>query len=109
MIRFSLNISHDEATAEHMKLGSQYCPNYLIIASNLTHIQSFIDTFKSSLSRRNSRYALVFPESDSFSATTFLYDNTYFEKVLNLAVILMSMDVHNRSDHTAANIRHNKR
>ena len=109
IIQFSLNISKDSGIAEEMKLGSKYCPHYIIISSNLTSITSFIDIFKNSLSRRHSRYALIFSEGDRFSATTFLHDNSHFKKVLNLAVIVMPMVFHNTPGNAGGNIPHNKR
>ena len=82
-------LKNGEAEAsENVKTASRYCPNYIIISTELSEINTFVGEFQHQLSRRDSRYALVFPHGESFSADTFLQMYPYFKKVLNLALIV---------------------
>ena len=89
MIRLPLKLKHEEAeAAENVKTASRYCPNYIIISTELSEIKTFVGGFQNELSRRDSRYALIFRHGESFSADTFLQMYPYFKKVLNLALIV---------------------
>ena len=60
--------------------------------------------FENSLARKNARYA-IFTEDESLSANTFLRDNLFFKKVLNLAVILLYTSNTNASAYKAFNVQ----
>ena len=109
-MRFLLGGNNDalNSLSDSVKKGGQYCPNYLILSSNLTQIQLFINKFEGNLARRNSRYAL-FTEDERFSVNTFLKDVPFFEKVLNLAVISMLPIHHNISTFPSLFIQQTKR
>ena len=73
IIRLSLMLTHEEPDAEeNVKMASRYCPNYIIISTELSRIEKFVTGFQNDLSRRDSFYALIFPHDHSFSAYTFL-------------------------------------
>ena len=109
-MRFLLGGNNDalNTLSDSIKKGGQYCPNYLILSSNLTQIQSFIKTFGSNLARRSSRYAL-FIEDERFSVNTFLNDVPFFKKVLNLALISMRPIHYNTSTFSQLFVQQNKR
>ena len=89
IITFSLSIRNIASNSKMIKKSSRSCPNYFMMANNLTRIQSFVETFGRSLARKNSRYAL-FTEDENISSETFLDDIKFFKKVLNLAIIGLS-------------------
>ena len=95
------------STEKGLELGRRLCPNYLIILDDFTKIESFIDLFHESLARRNSRYAII-TTGDSFSPMTFLEENSFFKKVLNLAMILISDVDRDTNEHSTSNLRWKK-
>ena len=95
------------STEKGLKLGRRLCPNYLMILDDFTKIESFIDMFHESLARRNSRYAII-TTGNNFSPMTFLEENSFFKKVLNLAVILISDEDRDTSEHSTSDPRWKK-
>ena len=95
------------STEKGLKLGRRLCPNYLMILDDFTKIESFIDLFHESLARRNSRYAII-TTGNNFSPMTFLEENSFFKKVLNLAVILISDVDGDTTEHSTSNLRWKK-
>ena len=92
------------STEKGLELGRRLCPNYLIILDDFTKIESFIDLFYESLARRNSRYAIITTDNN-FSPMTFLEEHSFFKKVLNLAVILISDVDRDITDSSTSNLR----
>lgn len=95
------------STEKGLKLGRRLCPNYLMIMDDFTKIESFIDLFHESLARRNSRYAIITTDNN-FSPMTFLEENSFFKKVLNLAVILISDVDRYTTEHSTSTLRWKK-
>ena len=95
------------STEKGLKLGRRLCPNYLMILDDFTKIESFIDLFHESLARRNSRYAII-TTGNNFSPMTFLEENSFFKKVLNLAVILISDVDRDTTENSTSNLRWKK-
>ena len=95
------------STERGLKLGRRLCPNYLMILDDFTKIESFIDLFHESLARRNSRYTII-TTGNNFSPMTFLEENSFFKKVLNLAVILISDVDIDTTEHSTSNLRWKK-
>ena len=91
------------STEKGLKLGRRLCPNYIMIMDDFTKIESFIDLFHESLARRNSRYAIITTDNN-FSPMTFLEENSFFKKVLNLAVILISDADRDTTEHSTSNL-----
>ena len=96
ILTFRFPAKDNPANFENIYLASQRCPNYVIISSKLSSIFHFTNTFQKCLSRQNSRYALISPDDENFSANSFLEDIPFFKKVLNLAVIITPINYANK-------------
>ena len=90
--KFTFNIQPDLSTLKNLEIASQRCSNYVITASTLAYLSSFITNSKDYMTRKDSRYILIFASNGSFSSETFFEDVPYFKKVLDLHLIVMSTE-----------------
>ena len=91
--KFTFNIEPDLSTLKNLEIASKRCSNYVITTSTLAYLSSFITNLKGYMTRKNSRYILIFASNGSFSTEAFFEDVPYFKKVLDLHLVVMSTEL----------------
>ena len=90
IIKFTFPATKDFSTLNNLKVASKRCPNVIVISSNTTYLSSFMNNLKDNLTRKASYYVLIFEAVGRFSVETFFEDVSFFKKVLNLFLVVIS-------------------